>query len=221
MWKMTKDTKQTPTEKKSDVIRQYERRWIKPTLITLLIIGLPLLFFGFKYGPNTVRAMSQHDAPFNVALHAARRSDSSEYFENTPHVDRDPIITTAEELPDGPTLVLFYLHHCPYCEVAYQATRHNRELLEDKYGDLGNQLVYVEVNSPLGMQLLSEHDIQVASSMLLLAEHEEDNLILGGAKNDSAGQPARDSDNILKIFRAFDKELEKQLEHQMQRERIN
>lgn len=208
-------------QEKSNAIKQYERRWIKPTLITLLIIGLPILFFSVRYGSNVVQAMTQHDASFSTALHAARRPDTDYYFESTPNVNRDNVITTAEELPDEPVLVVFYLHHCPYCEVAFQSIQHNKELLRDEYENIDDNLVYVEVTTPLGVELTREYGIEVSSTILLLAEHEEDNMIVGSSRNDSAGQPAKNTDNILQIFRAFDRELAKQVEYQNQRERNN
>ena len=216
---MTKNKEKS--KPKSNVIRDLERRWIKPTIITILIILLPLLFLGFKWGPSATKAMSEHNAPFSAAIHAARRPDKKSYFENTPNVKSDNIISTEEELPDKPVLIAFYLHHCPYCEVSYPAIKHNLELLESKYKTIDVPLVHVEVNSPLGVKLRHEHNIQVASTMLLLAEHESDNIVFVSSTNGPLGQPTKDSDSLMKIFKAFDRELDKQFEYKEQRERVN
>lgn len=216
---MTK--KKEKTKPKSNVIRDLERRWIKPTIITIIIILLPVLFLGLKWGPSATRAMSEHNAPFSAAIRAARRPDKQSYFENTPNVKTDNIISTEEELPDKPVLIAFYLHHCPYCEVSYPSIKYNLGLLETKYKDMDVPHVHVEVNSPLGVKLRREHNIQVASTMLLLAEHETDNMVIISSTNDASGQPIKDTDSLMKIFKAFDRELDKQYEYKQQRERVN
>lgn len=201
-------------------MKEFERRWVKPTVFFIVLIVIPLGLFGYEYLPTTIKAMNNYGASPSEAWTAARRNDKKNYFEHTPNKKDHPIIYTESELPENPVLIAFYLQHCPYCEEASPVIESYRQQILEKYPKQKEKVVYVDVKSPIGQKLIHKYDVMGASSLLLLAEDPDDNtLLLSGMNDAETGEPAPDKENIKSIFQKLDEELYKNHKHQEQRER--
>lgn len=191
-------------KKQNTIIKKYERRWVKPTVITLIIILIPLFFFGLKHGSTVVKAISDYDASINETMTLIGRKDKEMFFENTPKQGVHPIVSSEKELPEKPVLIAFYLLHCPYCEMAKPSIEKERLRLIDQYDSIDDQFIYVNVQSSLGKQLIHKYNVTGASSMLLLAPDEKDNKLIASGKVGPIGQPQPNDQEIQSIVTAFE-----------------
>lgn len=209
-------------ESKNDqIIRKLQRRWIKPTVITLLIIIIPILVFIGINGKTIVTAMTQYKSSVSEATTLIKRKDKTKFFETTPNINDHPVAQTESDLPQKPYLIAFYMQHCPYCEVSHSKIENNRQLLLEKYENSKTPVVYIDIKKPLGQKIARENEINVASTMMLVAAEPEDNQIVLAGTQGAYGEPVANTEDITKIFRDLDKELERYHKHQNQRDRID
>lgn len=189
---------------KPDPIREYEQRWIKPTLIGLGVLILPLLVAGLFIGPIMVNAVTEYDASIGEAFSLVQRNDKESFYENTPKPDQDPIVKTEDALPDGPVLIAFYLKHCPYCETSHSTIEAQREAFMEQYPDYKENIVYVDVTSPLGLKLVHDYNVMGAASVMVLNGEEHD--LWASAGNDqNTGERITEYDNIDEAFATMKK----------------
>lgn len=196
-----------PKEKKKlSAIEKYERRWIKPTVITLIVLALPFIYLGLRHGPTVVTAMTQYDASFKESVELTRRDDKDYFYNNTPKVGKHPIAKEKSDLPKGPVLISFYLKHCPYCEAAHGPFEEQRRSFIEDYPEYKDRVVYVDVTSPLGQDLIRKYDVNAAASLLVVdGEHSE---LLPSAGNDPEIGIAPNYENIVHSFEKLLERLE-------------
>lgn len=150
------------------IIKKYERRWIKPTIITLVLILVPIALFFSVNGVVIHKAMTDYNATIGDVSTLLQRDDRDTFFEETPNKTKDPIAKNNESLPSGPILISFYLRHCKYCEAAHSTVEKEIKAFTEEHPDEDNRIVYVDVRSAFGKELVSKYKIQGAASILLL-----------------------------------------------------
>ena len=209
-------------ESKTDkILREYQRRWIKPTVITLLIILLPILTFGLYHSKTIINARSNYNSNTEEIWQLIKRDNKQKFFDNTPNYNDHVIAETQNDLPPKPYLVAFYMQHCPYCEVVHDSIKHNEEQIKEIYPSIETPVVYVDVKSPIGQELIHEHEVMAASSLMLIAEDESDNMLVMSGTQGPLGEPSANKSEILKIFQKLDDQLYQYVTHENQRNRIN
>lgn len=210
------------TESKNDrILRKYQRRWIKPTVFTILLIIIPFLLFGLYHSKTIITATSEHNASAGEVWELIKRNDKVSYFDKTPNNKTHTIAETESDLPEKPYIIAFYLQHCPYCEAAHDNIRYNEKQLVEKYPNIKTPVVYIDVKSPIGQELIHEHQVMAASSLMLMADDESENMLVISGTQGDLGQPIDNKNEIMRIFKELDEQLARYTKHENQRNRIN
>lgn len=174
-------------------------------LVMIVIIGV----IGSIYGPTVVKSVKDYDSDFKEVRYLLKRNDKDYFFNHTPNNKEHPIIENESELPNKPILIILYRQHCNMCEVATDSIKGYTEQLNEKYDTdiLGRNIVYVNLKSPLGEQLIEEYSIERASAMLLLKNDYDQHTLLYRGETDSSGITVPAAQNITQIFEELDSEL--------------
>jgi len=207
--------------KSDETIRKYQRRWIKPTVITLTVLLIPILIFFGIHAKTIATASSNYNSDAGEIWTLIKRNDKKRFFENTPNSEDHVIATTKEDLPEKPYIIAFYLQHCAYCEAAHNEIEQLHQQLLEKYPDVKTPVVHIDVKSPIGKELIHEYDVTAASSLMLMAENEEENMLVISGTQGAYGEPMANSDEIFRIFKELDSHLARYTKHKNQRDRIN
>lgn len=169
MEKKKKTNKNEPTKSnQAKIIKKYERRWVKPTVIALVLILVPIALFFSVNGVVIHKAMTDYNATIGDVSTLLQRDDPNTFFKETPNETKDPIAKNNELLPSGPVLISFYLRHCKYCEAAHSTVEKEIKAFTEEHPDQAERIVYVDVRSPFGKELVSKYKVQGAASILLL-----------------------------------------------------
>lgn len=190
------------TNQKNKALRKYERRWVKPTIITTIIVLIPLMLVAFFKGPTIVRAINNHNASFSEAWRVTQREDTGEYFANTPNSKTDPIVTSESDIDQSePNLILFFLHHCPYCEAGHPYVEGRRQEFVENYPEYADNVFYMDVAKGYGKELVQEYNVQASSTMMILNNGEA---TLNPYADMGSNGIMQQEDNIAETFEQFE-----------------
>lgn len=194
--------------KNKEIIDNYEKKWVRPTISVLVLIGIPLIYFTLRYGVDMIKASNEYNASINEAWTATRRDDTDTYFKTTPNEKHDTIIKSRNDIPDEPVLINFYIQNCIYCETSYPVIQEYYEKLRQEYGNNHKYVAYVEMNTPIGQELTEEYEIQYASSLLLYNPDSDETFTLTGASSDQTGKVEPDEENIDTMFNRLELQIQ-------------
>lgn len=169
--------------------------------IGLSILGI-IICASVGLGVFSIYATNKYKATIPEVLKLYTKEDSKEAKQNTPTPADNKILTDIKDV-SAPMMLLLYKVNCPYCEALHPVLEENIKNIDDT--NIKNNIVYVNVESPVGKQIVEKYDVDVAATIITIDK--DGNNINYTPANKVNNQFVVDEDYTNSIFETYKTEF--------------